>query len=105
MLRVPGDYCSLDLLLPELPEKLLPGFIEHETAANLADKPDDGIALKLTISEKPFNRSSVRVEVVESPTLSGPSELGDTEMAKSDNLNGTRMKCVRPPPVPVMFTV
>src|SRR5438876_514467 len=35
MLRIPGDYCSLDLLLPELPEKLLPGFIEHETAANL----------------------------------------------------------------------
>src|SRR5437899_2073507 len=35
MLRVPGDYCSLDLLLPELPKELFPGLVEYEAAADL----------------------------------------------------------------------
>ena len=35
MLSVPGDNRGLDLLFPELPEKLLSGFIEYEAAAYL----------------------------------------------------------------------
>src|SRR6266704_4390988 len=35
MLCVSRDDGGLDLLLPELPEKLFPGLVEYETAADL----------------------------------------------------------------------
>jgi hypothetical protein len=72
---------------------------------SFAAKPGDVDMVKFTVSKKPFNSTSDNVDVVESPTLSGPRELGEAETIKSDTLNGTRTECVRAPPVAVTLTV